>query len=242
MPVVIQVVQNLKTSEAELKVGWWRGWHVLAVAAGRYDAGSASVAWRASQAAGAAGKAEGPGGEAAGAALAAAAAWPPTCLPARHHHHHHHHHLRHLQEAHKALQQQHAALQAQAAAKGLANIELQRELQAQWAAGEPAMLQLKQLLLDPAVNREFTRLSSELDEARAQLRAAQDELRAVTFTAVRCSSAAAVVLPCTVSTAACVQEAWCCLLVGSRGSRAAGSGRLLAPAHRRRQAVSHPQT
>ncbi len=91
----------------------------------------------------------------------------------------------HPQESHKALQQQHAALQAQAAAKGLANIELQRELQAQWAAGEPAMLQLKQLLLDPAVNREFTRLSSELEEARAQLRAAQDELRGVTFTAVR---------------------------------------------------------
>jgi hypothetical protein len=89
------------------------------------------------------------------------------------------------QEGHKALQQQHAALQAQAAAKGLANIELQKELQTQWSAGEPAMLQLKQLLLDPAVNREFTRLGGELEEARGALRGAQDELRAVTFTAVR---------------------------------------------------------
>lgn len=88
------------------------------------------------------------------------------------------------QESHKSLQQAHAALQAQAATKALENIELQRELQAQWAAGEPAVLQLKQLLLDPAVNREFTRLSSELEEARSQLRQAQEELRAVTFTAV----------------------------------------------------------
>ncbi len=51
--------------------------------------------------------------------------------------------------------------------------ELRREVTVATAASEPTLLQLRQLLLDPAVNREFVRLRAELDETQKELKRVQ---------------------------------------------------------------------
>jgi hypothetical protein len=71
-----------------------------------------------------------------------------------------------------ALRRRAAAAGAAAAAHALDDVVLRQELHAARAAGEPSVLQLRQLLLDPATNREFARL-------RAEAAAAQEELRAL---------------------------------------------------------------
>lgn len=71
-----------------------------------------------------------------------------------------------------ALRQRLAASAAEVAAAARDDLTLRRELHAARAAGEPSVLQLRQLLLDPAVNREFARL-------RTEAAAAQQELQAV---------------------------------------------------------------
>lgn len=51
-----------------------------------------------------------------------------------------------------------------------------------WQSSEPAVIQLKQLLLDPAVLKEFQYLRAELEESQRELKKVQQELEAVTFT------------------------------------------------------------
>ncbi|KAG1661597.1 hypothetical protein FOA52_000772 [Chlamydomonas sp. UWO 241] len=57
-------------------------------------------------------------------------------------------------------------------------VALQGELHAAWAAGEPNVVQLKQLLLDPAVNREFERMREQLTQAQAEGQQLRRELAA----------------------------------------------------------------
>lgn len=47
-------------------------------------------------------------------------------------------------------------------------LELRRELASASAAAEPSVVQLKQLMLDPAVAREFARLRAELEAAQVR--------------------------------------------------------------------------
>ncbi|KAG2442105.1 hypothetical protein HYH02_009594 [Chlamydomonas schloesseri] len=86
------------------------------------------------------------------------------------------------QEELRKLRRRDAALQMQLADRNLEALELRRELAAAAAAAEPSVVQLKQLMLDPAVAREFARLRAELEAAQAELATAREELTAVTFT------------------------------------------------------------
>ncbi|KXZ53674.1 hypothetical protein GPECTOR_6g591 [Gonium pectorale] len=86
------------------------------------------------------------------------------------------------QEELRKLRRRDAALQMQLADRNLEALELRRELAATAAAADPAVVQLKQLMLDPAVAREFARLKGELEAAQAELATAREELTAVTFT------------------------------------------------------------
>lgn len=73
-------------------------------------------------------------------------------------------------------------MQIQLAEKNLENLELIKELNAVQQAADPSVVQLKQLMLDPAVNKEFQRLKAELEETQKELKRAQEELQAVNFT------------------------------------------------------------
>ncbi|GFR51413.1 hypothetical protein Agub_g13701, partial [Astrephomene gubernaculifera] len=86
------------------------------------------------------------------------------------------------QEELRKLRRRDAALQMQLADRNLEALELRRELAAVSAAADPSVVQLKQLMLDPAVAREFSRLKGELEAAQAELATAREELTAVTFT------------------------------------------------------------
>ncbi|EFJ47158.1 hypothetical protein VOLCADRAFT_105213 [Volvox carteri f. nagariensis] len=86
------------------------------------------------------------------------------------------------QEELRQLRRRDAALQMQLADRNLEALELRRELAAAASAADPSVVQLKQLMLDPAVAREFARLRSELEGAQAELATAREELAAVTFT------------------------------------------------------------
>lgn len=92
------------------------------------------------------------------------------------------------QEAEHTLRQQLAALQARTAGLQAAtcaaqaeNLQLRQALHVAKQAAEPSVVQLRQLLLDPAVNREFAGLRAELEARAAELAAAQLELQAVRF-------------------------------------------------------------
>mmetsp|Transcript_23737 Transcript_23737/g.52082 ORF Transcript_23737/g.52082 Transcript_23737/m.52082 type:complete len:347 (+) Transcript_23737:93-1133(+) len=87
-----------------------------------------------------------------------------------------------LQEEVKLLRKREAGLQIQLAERNLEAVELRRGLQSAWAAADPNVIQLKQLLLDPALNREFTRLRSELESTQKELKHVQEELAATNFT------------------------------------------------------------
>ncbi|MEW5307025.1 MAG: hypothetical protein WDW36_009446 [Sanguina aurantia] len=82
----------------------------------------------------------------------------------------------------KALRQREAALQISLAERNLEGVELRREVAGAVAGADPAIIQLKQLLLDPAVGREFTRLRGDLEIAQMALKTAQEDLSAVAFT------------------------------------------------------------
>lgn len=56
------------------------------------------------------------------------------------------------------MRRREAALQMQLAERSLECLELRRELASASAASDPSVVQLKQLMLDPAVAREFQRL------------------------------------------------------------------------------------
>ncbi|GIM05202.1 hypothetical protein Vretimale_9641, partial [Volvox reticuliferus] len=86
------------------------------------------------------------------------------------------------QEELRQLRRRDAALQMQLADRNLEALELRRELASAASAADPSVVQLKQLMLDPAVAREFSRLRSELEAAQAELATAREELAAVTFT------------------------------------------------------------
>ena len=82
----------------------------------------------------------------------------------------------------KALEKKEAALHVELSNVKLENIDLKREVTSAWQASDPNIIQLKQLMLDPAVNREFQRLKGDLDEALKQQQHLKEELEAVTFT------------------------------------------------------------
>jgi pre-mRNA-splicing regulator WTAP len=87
-----------------------------------------------------------------------------------------------LQVEVKQLRQKEAGLHIQLAEKNFESTELRRELNSAWQASDPSIIQLKQLLLDPAINREFQRLKSELGETQKELKHVQEDLQAVNFT------------------------------------------------------------
>ncbi|PNW81228.1 hypothetical protein CHLRE_07g347350v5 [Chlamydomonas reinhardtii] len=72
------------------------------------------------------------------------------------------------QEELRKLRRRDAALQMQLADRSLEALELRRELASASAAAEPSVVQLKQLMLDPAVAREFARLRAELEAAQVR--------------------------------------------------------------------------
>ncbi|PSC73342.1 prolyl-4 hydroxylase alpha subunit [Micractinium conductrix] len=74
-----------------------------------------------------------------------------------------------------------AGLAAAAAASAAENQQLRSALHSARAVADPSLVQLRQLLLDPAVNREVSRLRTELEGARREVAAAQAELRARQF-------------------------------------------------------------
>lgn len=88
------------------------------------------------------------------------------------------------QEELRKLRCKEAALQIQLAEKNLENLELIKDLNAVQQAADPSVVQLKQLMLDPAVNREFQRLKADLEDTQRELKHAQENLQAVNFTQV----------------------------------------------------------
>eukprot|EP00210_Caulerpa_lentillifera_P009254 g8821.t1 len=62
------------------------------------------------------------------------------------------------------------------------NFDLRKALNQSQLANEPAIIQVKQLLLDPAMNKEFTLLKNELESNQAEIRRLQGELDGVSFT------------------------------------------------------------
>ena len=76
-----------------------------------------------------------------------------------------------------ALRQRLAAAAAEAAARAQDDVMLRKELLAARTAAEPSVLQLRQLLLEPAVNREFSRLSSATAAATLEATALKNDMR-----------------------------------------------------------------
>lgn len=87
-----------------------------------------------------------------------------------------------FQEELRASRKREAQLQLQVSERTLEATELRRELSRSLQAFEPAFVQMKQLVLDPAVNKEFQRLKQELEDERKEVKRLQEELEAVTFT------------------------------------------------------------
>ena len=122
------------------------------------------------------------------AAAVPAAAVPPPCLPllsllalARPHARRAQAAEAHLGSQLAALGAREAGLQATAAQTAAENLQLRRALHVARQAAEPSVVQLRQLLLDPAVNREFAGLRAELEARTRELAAAQLELKALKF-------------------------------------------------------------
>lgn len=76
---------------------------------------------------------------------------------------------------------QEAFLHLMLSERNLESVELRKELSAALGAADTNVVQLKQLMLDPALNREFVRLRSELEASKKELKAAQEELAAMAF-------------------------------------------------------------
>jgi hypothetical protein len=79
----------------------------------------------------------------------------------------------------RALKQQLARAASETATRFRDELLLREELHAARSASEPNVLQLKQLLLEPAVNREFSRLSMRLEAVQRERDALQEELRVI---------------------------------------------------------------
>ena len=79
------------------------------------------------------------------------------------------------------LQARQAGLQAGVCQSAAENLQLRQALHTAKQAAEPSVVQLRQLLLDPAVNREFAGLRAELEGRMRELAAAQLELAALKF-------------------------------------------------------------
>lgn len=79
------------------------------------------------------------------------------------------------------LQAREAGLAAAVCQAQAENLQLRQALHVAKQAAEPSVVQLRQLLLDPAVNREFAGLRSELEARTRELAAAQRELAARQF-------------------------------------------------------------
>lgn len=75
------------------------------------------------------------------------------------------------------LKQQLASMASETASRYRDELVLREQLHAATTASEPNVLQLKQLLLDPAVNREFSRLSMQQEALQRERDALQEELR-----------------------------------------------------------------
>eukprot|EP00879_Flechtneria_rotunda_P033185 GHRR01036730.1.p1 GENE.GHRR01036730.1~~GHRR01036730.1.p1 ORF type:complete len:292 (+),score=108.66 GHRR01036730.1:506-1381(+) len=88
-----------------------------------------------------------------------------------------------LKQSAVQLQQQEAALQVQVAHLTLQNLELRRELGSGWAAAEPSVVQVRQLVLDPAIQHEFSRLRQELENHKATIAELREQVDSLTFTA-----------------------------------------------------------
>ncbi|KAK9813270.1 hypothetical protein WJX72_011713 [[Myrmecia] bisecta] len=78
-------------------------------------------------------------------------------------------------------QQKEAALQMQLAERTMENIDLRRQLHQARQAADPTIAQVRQLLLDPAVAREFQRLREEVEGKAKEVKQLQEELQAVNF-------------------------------------------------------------
>lgn len=72
-------------------------------------------------------------------------------------------------------------MQAALCQKVQETMDLRRQLQAAKQASDPSVVQLRQVLLDPAVNREVGRLKAEAEAKARELKVAQEELQAVQF-------------------------------------------------------------
>ena len=79
------------------------------------------------------------------------------------------------------LQTREAGLAAAVCQAQAENLQLRQALHVAKQAAEPSVVQLRQLLLDPAVNREFAGLRAELEARLRDLQAAQLELAARQF-------------------------------------------------------------
>ncbi|KAK9821853.1 hypothetical protein WJX74_005427 [Apatococcus lobatus] len=86
-----------------------------------------------------------------------------------------------LQTELAAARQKEANLQAQVAEGVLEAVELRRQLHAARAAADPNIIQVRQLLLDPAVHREFQRLHHDAESKAQEIKQLKDELKAVSF-------------------------------------------------------------
>jgi len=82
------------------------------------------------------------------------------------------------QEA-SALRQRLAASAAEAAWYARNDVALRDELHSARAIGEPSVLQLRQLLIEPAVNREFARLEASTAAAHREVAVLKEEMRAI---------------------------------------------------------------
>ena len=61
-------------------------------------------------------------------------------------------------------------------------LEMRKQMFEQERASEPSVVQLKTLLCDPAVAREFTSLKDEALRLQKELQASKDQLNGVNFT------------------------------------------------------------
>jgi len=100
-----------------------------------------------------------------------------------------------LQKETAKLKRREAALQIQLAHATLENVELRREVAAGWQAAEPSVLQVRQLVTDPAVQREFDRLRAEHHNSGVQVQQLKEQLNAREYTQVRGPSLRFLVAP-----------------------------------------------
>lgn len=87
-----------------------------------------------------------------------------------------------VQEESQTNQNKVTGLQYQLHKQRMEIITLQENLHKARLAGDPSVIQLKQLLLDPALQKEFRFLKAEVEEKKGEIKKLQEELDGVTFT------------------------------------------------------------